>query len=66
MSLPLSKMTSQERLLAALSGREVDHVPFSPFLAYVWDTFPNHIRDKGQTEFYRMIGADPLHRGAPC
>jgi hypothetical protein len=60
------KMTSKERILAALHGQDVDHIPFCPFLAYVWESFPQEIRDKGQLAFHHRIGADPLWRGAPC
>lgn len=59
-------MTSRERIQAAIEGREVDHVPFSPFLAYVWESFPEEIRKDGQLAFHKNIGADPLWRGAPC
>lgn len=58
-------MTSKERILAALQGGRVDHVPFCPFLAYVWGSFPRDIQDKGQLAFHHLIGADPLWRGAP-
>ncbi len=61
-----SQMTSRERLLAALAGDEVDRVPWSPFLAYVWGTFAPEIQDAGMDAFYELIGADPLHRGACC
>ena len=59
-------MTAKDRLLAALHGEEVDHIPFSPFLAYVWEHFPQSIQDLGQLAFHQRIGADPLWRGAPC
>jgi hypothetical protein len=59
-------MNSKERIIAALEGQKPDHIPFSPFLAYVWDYFPERIRDMGQLAFQQMIGADPLWRGAPC
>ena len=59
-------MTSKERIQAALEGREVDHVPFSPFLVYVWESFPETVREKGQLAFHKDIGTDPLWRGAPC
>jgi hypothetical protein len=59
-------MTSKERLIAALHNRPVDHVPFSPFLAYVWESFPDEIQQAGHAAFYQMVGADPLWRGAPC
>jgi hypothetical protein len=59
-------MTSKERILAALQGKPVDHVPFSPFLAYVWEHFPQAVQDMGQLAFHHRIGADPLWRGSPC
>jgi hypothetical protein len=61
-----STMTSVQRLSAALEGEPVDHVPFSPFLAYVWESFPAEIQAEGQLAFHHRIGADPLWRGAPC
>jgi len=57
---------SKERILAALRGEEVDHVPFSPFLAYVWESFPQKIQEAGQLAFLKEVGADPLWRGGPC
>jgi hypothetical protein len=59
-------MTSKDRILAALHGHEVDRIPFSPFLAYVWEYFPKDIQSMGQLAFHQHIGADPLWRGAPC
>ena len=59
-------MTSRERITKALLGTKVDHLPFCPFLAYVWESFPAEIRDQGQLAFHHRIGADPLWRGAPC
>ena len=61
-----SAMTSRERITAALLGRNVDHLPFCPFLAYVWESFPREFRDQGPLAFHRLVGADPLWRGAPC
>ncbi len=61
-----SSLTARERLIAALTGQPVDHLPFSPFLAYVWESFPKAIRDAGQLVFHQRIGATPLWRGAPC
>lgn len=61
-----ANITSRERIVAALEGRPIDYVPFSPFLAYVWEHFPPEVRAGGQLEFHRRIGADPLWRGAPC
>lgn len=62
----MNTMTSRERLVAALNAESVDYVPFSPFLAYVWESFPKAIRDQGQLAFHHRIGATPLWRGAPC
>lgn len=59
-------MTSKERIVAALHGAPVDHLPFSPFLAYVWESFPRAVQEAGQLAFYHAIGADPLWRGAAC
>ena len=59
-------MTSRERLIAAIEGQPVDHLPFSPFLAYVWESFPTAIQEAGHLAFLQSIGADPLWRGAPC
>ena len=52
--------------MAGLHGRPFDHVPFSPFLAYVWESFPREIQEAGKLAFHHLIGADPLWRGAPC
>lgn len=60
------EMTSTERLTAALLGQPVDHLPFSPFLAYVWESFPQEVQRAGIRAFHQRIGADPLWRGAPC
>lgn len=62
----MDSMTSKERLAAALQGRPVDRLPFSPFLAYVWESYPEAVRDRGQRAFLQEVGADPLWRGAPC
>jgi hypothetical protein len=59
-------MNAKERLIAALEGRPVDRLPFSPFLAYVWEHFPPEIQEAGQLAFLQGVGADPLWRGAPC
>jgi len=59
-------LTSKERLIAALNGQPVDRVPFSPFLAYVWESFSPEIQEAGQLAFHHAVGADPLWRGAPC
>ena len=59
-------MNAKERLIAALHGQPVDHTPFSPFLAYIWESFPDSIQQAGQAAFHQAIGSDPLWRGAPC
>ncbi|MFO7636757.1 MAG: uroporphyrinogen decarboxylase family protein [Clostridia bacterium] len=56
-------MTSKERLLSGIKGEETDRVPWSPFLAYFWESLPESVRNKGMLEFYKAIGADPLFRG---
>jgi hypothetical protein len=62
----MTQMTARERLIAALNGEPVDYLPFSPFLAYVWESFPKAIRDEGPLAFHHHIVATPLWRGAPC
>lgn len=62
----LPAMTSKERIVAALEGRDLDYTPFCPFLAYVWEHFPKEIQDGGQPLFLKQIGADPMWRGAAC
>jgi len=59
-------MTSAERLAAALDGRPVDRLPFSPFLAYWWEHSPAAVQAAGARAFLEGVGADPLWRGAPC
>ena len=56
-------MTPKERLLAAITGKAVDKFPWSPFLAYYWESLPQEQQDKGQISFLEEIGADPLLRG---
>lgn len=62
----MPEMTSAERLEAALNGRPVDHLPFAPFLAYLWESLPQSVQSCGQLAFNEAIGADSLWRGAPC
>jgi len=57
------EMSPRERLLAAMRGQEVDRIPWSPFLAYWWESQPRTIQDRGQVWFLKEIGADPLLRG---
>lgn len=56
-------MTSKQRLLAVIRGEEVDRLPFSPFLAYWWESMPQ-LHQKGDIAFLKSIGADPLIRGS--
>jgi len=59
----MSGMTPKERILSAIKGREVDRVPWSPFLAYYWEHLPDEDRACGQLEYMKRMGADPLLRG---
>ena len=56
-------MTVRERLLNAIKGKEVDRVPWAPFLAYYFDHLPKEVRDRGPFEYLKNMGADPLFRG---
>lgn len=56
-------MTNKQRLLGALRGESIDRTPYSPFLAYWWDSQPQARRDAGQLSYLLSIGADPLLRG---
>ena len=56
-------MTSKERIMNAILGRETDRVPWSPFLAYYWEHLPEKERACGQVEYMKRMGADPLLRG---
>jgi hypothetical protein len=58
-------ISSKERLSLALSGLPVDVIPFSPNLAYMFDTLPPEIRNLGHLGICRLIGADLLNRFAP-
>lgn len=56
-------MKSRFRLLGAIRGEPIDRVPWSPFLAYYWESLPKEIQARGQFEYMRGMGADPLLRG---
>lgn len=56
-------MTPRERLLGAITGRPIDRMPFSPFLAYYWEHLPVEEQAKGQFAYLKEMGADPLLRG---
>lgn len=56
-------MTPKQRLLNGIKGLETDKLPWSPFLAYFWETQPEALQRMGQIPFLEEIGADPLLRG---
>ena len=56
-------MTPKERLLSAIRGTEVDRLPWSPFLAYYWDSLSDEVKSQGELCYLEKIGADPLLRG---
>jgi hypothetical protein len=49
-----------------MEGKLVDHVPFCPNLAYLWETFPQDLQALGHHGFFDLIDCDHLHRFAPC
>lgn len=57
------EFTPKRRLLAAIQGKETDYIPFSPFLAYYFGFLPKEVQDKGEVEYLKAMGADPLLRG---
>lgn len=59
----MAEISSKERLLNAITGKEIDRVPWSPFLAYYWDKLPAAVQKKGQLSYLLEMGADPLLRG---
>jgi hypothetical protein len=60
------EMAPKERILAALSGKSVDRLPWSPFLAYWWEAQSPEFQAQGQLSFMEEIHADPLLRGFHC
>ncbi len=56
-------MTTKQRILNAILGKEVDRVPWSPFLAYYWEHLTDEERACGQAEYLKAMGADPILRG---
>ena len=56
-------MTSKDRILNAIRGKEIDRVPWSPFLAYFWEHLPAEERAMGERAYLQRAGADPLFRG---
>jgi uroporphyrinogen-III decarboxylase len=60
----MEEMTSKERILAAVTGKQTDRVPWSPFLAYYWQYIPKEEQQKGEIAYMQKLGADPLLRGS--
>lgn len=58
------ELTSKQRLIRAIQGKETDHVPFAPFLAYYFDFLPQEIKNRGMDNYIKEMGADLLLRGA--
>lgn len=58
------EMTPKQRILSAIRGEETDRIPWSPFLAYYWESLPEEITKKGQFNYLEEMGADPLLRGS--
>lgn len=59
----MSELSCKERILGALTGKAVDRVPWSPFLAYYFDHLPEEERACGELAYLQKMGADPLLRG---
>lgn len=57
------ELTPKQRLLAAITGKEIDYVPWSPFLAYYWDFLDENIQNAGMVKYCEDMGATPLMRG---
>jgi uroporphyrinogen-III decarboxylase len=57
------QMSSKERLLAAIKGEETDRLPWSPFLAYWWESNPD-LWEIGQYKYLKSLRCDPLLRGS--
>ena len=57
-------MEPKERLLTAMTGGEVDRLPWAPFLAYYWESQPVEVQQRGQLRWLQDLGADPLLRGS--
>lgn len=56
-------MTPKQRLLASITGKEIDRLSWSPNLAYWWEHSPEEIVSMGEVAFLQSVGADPLIRG---
>ncbi len=60
----IDAMTPKQRLLAAIEGKALDRLPWSPFLAYYWESLPRGVQDAGQLRYLEELGADPMLRGS--
>ena len=60
----MAEMTVKNRLLNAIRGKEIDRVPWSPFLEYYFDKLPLEIQKRGQLAYVQELGGDPLLRGS--
>lgn len=60
----MKEMTSKQRIMNALTGKETDRIPWSPFLAYYWQYAPKEDREKGELAYLKKMGADPFLRGS--
>jgi hypothetical protein len=57
-------MTSRERMLVVLRGKQADRIPWAPFLTYWWDqNMVCGAERLGEIGFKRAVGADLLMRG---
>lgn len=62
----MEALSAKERLLNAMTGKPVDRMPWSPFLAYYWDFLEKETQKKGMVSYYKEMQADPLLRGTSC
>jgi uroporphyrinogen-III decarboxylase len=62
----MSQLTPKQRILMTLRGEKADRIPFSPFLAYYFESLDEETRQKGQLVYLEAMGADPLLRGSGC
>lgn len=59
-------MNSRERLLAVLSGKDPDRLPWAPLVdKYFLSSLTNEFKDMGYVELFRNIGADLMLRHVP-
>lgn len=58
-----TEFTPKQRLISAITGKETDRMPWSPFLAYYWEHLPQSVQEQGQLAYLTELGADPLLRG---